>query len=537
MRKLRWLLLCGLLPLVCLAACAMQPEAAPEQETPDKPAPVFWLDELPPASPQQEAAPGFYLDALPDLPPYQPVMEIAARYYPEVTKQLRPRDNYGPLYPYIGRLVREAGWVSVYGLCDASGKIVVDPVFASVQRFQREDGTELLFLEYLPQPAADDSAAAPVTRCAVAAADGSWVVEGLTGAVRYADDAHIVTVNNSLSEEAIFYGVGDIYTYDYTGNELAKIEQAGLICCWQGIYVLIKWSQSEAADEGIRWDASITDMHGTPLPNLPYAYDQQLNDRAVRIKAPGSALYGLLGQNGVYLEPQYTELRYLEALDYYAAETADGVTQLLRADGSAAHRLALDGWHIDKAYADQGAQYLLLCNAEGGKYKLLELKSRQESPVWEGRGQLRYLRGGMYATQAWDDEELVIHDFAGDAEPRRIADVRYHYYLPEGGDVMILGASDDAGLRFYDLSSGEFRETYADARFYDYIEGMGYLLDSADGFLLVDGSGAPLRAFDSRWDIRALGDGLYGVLTQDGQAGVIDTAGNWLLRLNVQETD
>lgn len=113
------------------------------------------------------------------------------RWYPEYTDHLIPREDYGPLVPYLGETAYSfqrweddagetqkfwTGWASsFYGLMTQEGKIVVDPVYQQAwpysYRWQGEDLALPVLLLARADPAWEDSGG---KRYAVAAEDGSW---------------------------------------------------------------------------------------------------------------------------------------------------------------------------------------------------------------------------------------------------------------------------------------------------------------------------------------------------------------------------
>ncbi|WP_249300269.1 WG repeat-containing protein [Feifania hominis] len=97
-------------------------------------------------SPDETPTTAFHLTRLPDLEPYEGVREISSRYYEEYTDHLIPRDDYGELYPYAGKIIGEGTWEvqAIYGLCDAQGRIVVDPVYRSVHVREDSEGNRII---------------------------------------------------------------------------------------------------------------------------------------------------------------------------------------------------------------------------------------------------------------------------------------------------------------------------------------------------------------------------------------------------------
>ena len=96
----------------------------------------------------------FLLSSLPELEPFEAFTDISSRYYENYTDKLRASDEYGRLYPYPGKVLHSS-WMNEtrYGLCDAQGRIVLDPVctYISIQSF--DAGVEIMQLIYAVESA------------------------------------------------------------------------------------------------------------------------------------------------------------------------------------------------------------------------------------------------------------------------------------------------------------------------------------------------------------------------------------------------
>ena len=150
MKKLYRILPLILVLILLLSACAEKkapPENTAGNNTPvspsetsvaETPAPEASPPEILPSPPRVEdgvliPSPGMELDEF-DL------SEKYERWYPETTLEIIPRDDYGELFPFVGRwsLGYMMMYSSSYGLCTADGKIVCDAVFTDVKRFEHE---------------------------------------------------------------------------------------------------------------------------------------------------------------------------------------------------------------------------------------------------------------------------------------------------------------------------------------------------------------------------------------------------------------
>jgi len=152
----------------------------------------------------------FLLSSLPELEPFEAFTDISSRYYEEYTDKLLASDEYGRLYPYPGKVLHSS-WMNEtrYGLCDAQGRIVLDPVCAYISIQSFDAGVEIMQLSYAPTSATEEdmSSYESINNVAYAAVDGSWVVDDCPGYLMYADE-----------EVFIIGGVDYDDTYIYTTN-------------------------------------------------------------------------------------------------------------------------------------------------------------------------------------------------------------------------------------------------------------------------------------------------------------------------------
>lgn len=150
-------LLCMLTALCLLAGCgARETESAPEPE-PVSPVYTDWSK----------------------LTPYEPSESLYTYFDPySGTGPLQPRDDYGPLLPYIGAEVSVDNYIMdslpLYGLATGSGQLVTAPCYADISIIDEF----LLLYEGSPDGVVgSDSWAGGTYKRTLAALDGSWVRE------------------------------------------------------------------------------------------------------------------------------------------------------------------------------------------------------------------------------------------------------------------------------------------------------------------------------------------------------------------------
>ena len=179
--------------LLTLGGCAekKQPETpAPEAPETAKPAEKQPAEPKPekPAEPESgkpapEEVPDPPLPETPEEP--EEIEEVRSNYWGEPKDELIPNGGYGPLVPYLGRVLQvtggETGGYSryYYGLTVCGGSIVTEPVYSEISLLWAAD--RLLSNTYLPIYRLSHD-----HLFALAAADGSWITEE-----KYIDAFHI----------------------------------------------------------------------------------------------------------------------------------------------------------------------------------------------------------------------------------------------------------------------------------------------------------------------------------------------------------
>ena len=164
--------------------------------------------------------PVFYLSDLPEIEPFEIPPEISSRYGGvSYNGELKPAGDYGKLYPYLGEVVGGEYWmINRYGLVDALGRIVVDPVYESAYYLDADAG----YLCLIPpqdriDPGTEDiwEAAEKPRKLIIAKADGSWVKNDCWGSWASISDDRIII--NTYVEP-----MGSFAMYDFDGHLLTE---------------------------------------------------------------------------------------------------------------------------------------------------------------------------------------------------------------------------------------------------------------------------------------------------------------------------
>ena len=223
MKKLYQILPLLLVLILLLSACAdskTPPENTASGNTAESPPENTAGDSVTQKPPQTPAPPRVEDGVLIPAPDREldafEVSEKYERWYPETTLELIPRDDYGELFPFIGRWSR--GYMmmfsSTYGLSTADGKIVCDAVYTNVKRYEHKGQAVYVLLT------ASGNSETGGEYC-LAASDGSFadvyeeVLDGLDGTFTVKKNSRWGSVDYSgkeiipcMYEHPIFWGEG-----------------------------------------------------------------------------------------------------------------------------------------------------------------------------------------------------------------------------------------------------------------------------------------------------------------------------------------
>lgn len=148
------------------------------------------------------------------LTPYKPAAPkpLYSRFEPYQGDTLTPRSDYGILIPYLGASLSVSNYITdslpLYGLVTTDGRIVTEPVYASIYAVsgytQGRSSAPFLLLQKGDPSAGKgngrDSLAGEFS-CTVAAPDGRWVRDFGIAGTEYVDEAHLAVVqpDNSVT--------------------------------------------------------------------------------------------------------------------------------------------------------------------------------------------------------------------------------------------------------------------------------------------------------------------------------------------------
>ena len=273
--------------------------------------------------------PTFYLKTLPELTPYEASREIVRRYAGEAfVDDLKPAADYGKLYPYEGRFSGPRwGQNTYYGLVDAHGRVVVDPVYRQAYYVTQPQGEEPAYLVLAYPVDTYDKTAQKLlsdtwgdiqrSRYIFASADGSWV-----SSVFYGDGAglsgdRIIIYDYDMDSEH-YWREQSFRLYDLAGRLIAK-GNGQVFGFYEGLSVVFHGGYNAQTDTFQDYYDYI-DKNGQVVIAGPFLQaDNFQNGRAhVMIGEDWDhKQYGLIDTQGNFIAgPTEEEIRYDAANDY-----------------------------------------------------------------------------------------------------------------------------------------------------------------------------------------------------------------------------
>lgn len=166
---------------------------------------------------------------------------LYTRLSPEPLGELTPSEDYGAIYPFVGGqrtyLYSDYGSAGakqkLYGFVDATGRILVDPVYTMAQLLESEDGTALPYW-LIGKPIYSEEAKDSYMLCALASLDGSFVTpflyswfeaceEYIIATLPSGNRYHILDHDLNLLLDTKDLSYEEVYTIRYCGEGLFAV--------------------------------------------------------------------------------------------------------------------------------------------------------------------------------------------------------------------------------------------------------------------------------------------------------------------------
>ena len=525
---------------------------------------LFWCvscaDNNSPA-PAEFEKPTFYLSELPDIEPFEIAPEIKSRYGgEEYSDKLKPADDYGKLYPYEGARQRAAGYgyISRYGLVDAKGRIVVDPVY----EYAYYGGPDMDYLcLYYPQerinPLGDPAGMYEERpkRIVVAKADGSFVSDDYFGS------------GASMSEDRIIIGsystgdgmqTPDFKIYDLDGGLL--FEGDGY---FQGFFEDLGIVQVVEYDRQVqkeKWWYQYIDRDGRVVIPGPFLDARPFKDGEAFVSVGEeweTALYGVIGTNGNYITPpsmrwsEFNEI-FLESQEYSYTYGDSGLQGIMDNNGNIVVPVMYNWVMMD---SENTAAIAGNSRGASGEFFIYDLKNGEKRKIdgkvsyvnllgngwWmieyeqeaNGTGHITILKGDIEYIFEYPYGQSMYCDFIRDSL------LALNYYgsgAEKNGDYQ--------RTDIFDADSGEILKSLPGLHYQYGIEDRLYTFysENSERIVVLDQNFKPLfpegtfGASDSLTGFQPLTDGIYQARTVFS-SGLLKENGEWLIRVNISSTD
>ena len=493
----------------------------------------------------------FRLSALPELDKHEPITEIYERYYPEYTDHLIPSNDYGELYYFVGKQLMGEYYMtgSRYGLCDAAGRIVVDPIYESAY-IVTYGGYEYLSL-HLPvtkeavEAVSDgefDYWSIPESPTILAARDGSWVLEDIQGYV-YGGDEHALVVIGHYDGESEYR---TNYIYSPKGELLATLPMTTVFDYYDGMLIV-----GEPSGDSGTTNMRVVDIHGNYYQNFgAFNWMYAFHD-GIAVVENKDGTRALINKEGEFINDiRYEALWYYPEHQMYEYSIAGQEAGILDSTGepvvSFSNALGSFRYFFGGYTEDEFGTVIRVENSNINSVYFMEVNSGLESPVYSLTDVWpNYMKNGWYSVQDSNTGTFLLRNLSDE-------DLEYSFdnghwcelTRPENNLAVISsGQEEEDGyhdyITLFDLTAGEEIIT---------IEGLnGSVLEKNGCFLVYSWVGYFSRSqlydfsgnllFKNKYNsLSELGEGLFSVTT-DIYGGIIDINENWLLRLSIKTTD
>lgn len=261
---------------------------------------------------------------------------------------LAPGDDYGALYPFVGRVnYSEYGESNVYGLFDASGRIVCDPVYSSVDRcsYYTRNVEKTVPMLQLGRPDGDEMV------YTLASLDGSFVSPGSYRLIRCFDFGIFCAERYDSSQFTVYDFEGNVLMTDrdlQTGEK--RLERAGDVYGGQGGYMLAWLSDGSGST------AYLIDSEGKIVAGGWYSADFCGGGALSVIGSDGGNSAGVMDCGGEWIVPDKYD--YIESFPGgYCGQRRSGVSHIYDLEGNALAAFENGARIMGPGYAADGSYY------------------------------------------------------------------------------------------------------------------------------------------------------------------------------------
>ena len=495
------------------------------------------------------------------MPAYEGLPEeIYTRYGDEAfVDTLQPASDYGRLYPYIGKSLRCSG--VRYGLADAQGRIVVDPVYEDVSYDAKgpEAGAEYLSLTYTFEKEDVDALKATPDlwffdiprRFQFAKTDGSWVSPLYFGTHAVLSEDRVIVTARSDDPAYMYSDEGTKYQlYDLEANLISEGE--GYLSEFsEGL--CLRMRSFEKNGEYHR-DCSYIDKNGNVAIAGPFSDATGFRDGEALVTLDENKVFAAIDRQGNYLfEPKrvggsidLNDSDYITYWNGYSKGLIDRRGNIV----------------VPEAYGyswDDSQQNwpLLAVKNPDQTHSIINLQTGLAEQVEGGFSAVYSAGDGWFMAEKRDEEhdwQLLEACLIRGGERRQLP-------VPEQGDIYFRHVANDMftinrygdsareedSVSFFDASIGETVKSLPGWHYSNCeltAQGRVYFLSGTRiwSLMVLNEDLEPIFSAENMdgvgtiRDIRYLEDDMFSVCT-DRFGGLVRMDGSWLMRVVVREQD
>jgi hypothetical protein len=460
--------------------------------------------------------------------------EIGGRRKPYPSYELEASDDYGFLYPFAvpyGATIKhdwdeslgaiETQPVNLFGLVDATGRIVIDPIYTSIQMLQFYDFDTS---EYMPTNTylmyeMNTERAGQLNNTVMAACDGSWVISK-----EYA-------YGSAGADGIIVYKYNEQNNGEYRESQgLISYEGEVLIPCG-AVDIIRQTGEGLAAVANRREDGTeeyfYTDLTGkTVIPPGNYTTTNEFSEGLAAVFDSSASLYGYIGVDGEYvIKPRFSGCRNFK--NGYAVaflQVYENSTGVIDRSGNNVIPFEYDnirlkhGIYTCEVYGEEQRKTRYFRISDRGAAIELNRRDLPYSGAGDGPNATHWVFGLGYET------ELGIPGVYGEPIPNGAVIVTDHNINPWKSGII-----KTDGTWLLPMESGRI-SMYSYLRSFSGLSGTEYIYCEeykSRRISVLNLYGQVL--FPAKYDqICAVGD-MFSVI-QGRYSGIIDKDGNWLFR-------
>lgn len=282
-------------------------------------------------------APFFKLENDPTLSFYKQSKEIVGRYNSDYTDKFKASNSYGEIMPFMGKYLTYSttnnGEIKsvtnpLYGICTEDGRVIVDPVYKSVEQVKLADGTQFYIFRV------DSKSTTRADSYIIIGHDGSWMTE-IQGNITYSglgSDNRIAFLktrkynNGDLKYYYDFYNYEGDHIFTYQPLQNTKQNASSTISAFGNGAAAVNEVYKNDDGTETRKAYYVNRSGYTKFKNLTYAGDFS---NGYAVVADNEGKYGVINETGKYIiKPAYKNINYNTELGLFTCHSDENCSVL-----------------------------------------------------------------------------------------------------------------------------------------------------------------------------------------------------------------